>query len=99
MLVVADRSDKFPVGTVVKAYSAVGGENRHHEGRPSGTALASATVAANGVLTFTTLAEGLYQLWAEVAGSQANLLVGGYEFPPLGTLRERVAAKRLVAGC
>lgn len=91
------RSDKFPVGTVVKAYP--GNANRHHEGKPSGVASAEATVDAKGVLNFSTLAEGLYQLWAEVEGKNANMLAGSQGFTPLGTLRSRIAAKRLEVGC
>lgn len=99
MALIVKRSDKFPVGTSVKAFAAVGGENRHHEGQPSGTVLATETVAANGTLTYPTLAEGLYQLFAVVNGSNANMLVGSQEFTAPGTLQERIARVRLALGC
>jgi hypothetical protein len=94
MSLVIRRSDRFPVGTTVKAFA--GATNRHHEGKPSGTATAEATVAADGSLTFATLAAGgLYTLNAEVAGVQVNLLAAASSpFAALGTLRERIAAKR-----
>jgi hypothetical protein len=98
MALVIKRSDKFPVGTVVNAYAAVGGLNRHHEGKPSGVSLASATVDATGTLTFSTLPSGgLYALNAEVAGAQANMLAGADGWVPPGTLKQRVAARRAAA--
>jgi len=97
MALVVRRSDKFPVGTTVKAFAGAPG-NRHHEGRPSGTAAAEATVAGDGSLTFSTLAAGLFSLWAEVAGTNANLMAGSEGFTAPGTLRQRIAAKRLAVG-
>lgn len=91
------RSDKFPVGTVVKAFAGAPA-NRHHEGKPSGSALAEATVAADGSLTFSTLGAGIYSLWAEVAGTNANMMAGSEGFAPLGTLKERIASRRLLLG-
>lgn len=96
MSLVVKRSDRFPVGTVVEAFSPP--SNRHHEGKPSGVAVASATVDASGKLTFSSLAEGVYNLWAEVAGANVNLKAGSEEFTPPGTLRARIAARRLAAG-
>lgn len=98
-MLIVKGSDKFPVGTSVKAYAAVGGSNRHHEGKPSGASLAEATVDAKGTLTFSSLGEGLYALWAEVAGSNANMLAGSQEFTAPGTLQERIARVRLATGC
>ena len=96
---VSTRNDqKFPVGTVVGAYTP--GYNRHHEGKPSGTAVETATVAANGVLTFPALPEGQYVLWGEPsAGVNANMALGNFAPVVLGTLRARVEARRAEWGC
>jgi len=97
MALVINRSDKFPVGTAVKAFT--GPANRHHEGKPSGTALAEATVAANGTLTFPTLAPGLYSLFAEVNGLPANMLAGSESFTAPPRLKERISRLRAALGC
>lgn len=87
----------YPVGTVVKAFSAFA--NRIHGGKPSGTAIAEATVDAAGKLTFAGLAEGLYRLWAEVAGENVNTAAGNQTYAaPAPTLRERIAATRKANG-
>ncbi len=90
------RSDKFPVGTVVKAFP--GPENRHYEGKPSGTATAEATVDTSGRLQFTTLPEGIWRLWAEVAGTNANLEAANITWTLPGTLKQRIAARQAAAG-
>ncbi len=101
------RSDKFPVGTAVKAFPG-GAKNRHHEGKPSGSATEEETVAANGSLTFTKLEEGIWNLWAEVASANANMTAGNIAYVPPGLavspqpsggiLKERIAARRALAG-
>lgn len=96
MALTVKRSDKFPVGTAVSAFSPP--LNRHHEGKPSGVALATATVDASGTLSFPTLGEAIFNLWAEVGGANANLRAGSEEFTAPGTLRARLAARRLAAG-
>lgn len=95
MSLVVKRSDRFPVGTVVSAFAPP--LNRHHEGKPSGVALATATVDASGTLTFP-LPEAIYNLWAEVAGANVNLRAGSEEFSQPGTLRERISKRRTLAG-
>lgn len=95
MALTVKRSDKFPVGTVVSAYSPP--SNRHHAGKPSGVAVATATVDASGTLTFA-VEPGVYNLYAEVAGDPVNLRAGSEEFVPPGTLKARLAARKLAAG-
>lgn len=95
MSLVVKRSDRFPVGTVVSAFSPP--SNKHHEGKPSGVAVAAATVDASGTLTFS-VAEGVYNLWAEVAGVNVNLKAGSEEFAAPGNLKARLAARKLAAG-
>jgi hypothetical protein len=96
---VISRSDRFAVGTVVKAFDAAGGLNRHHGGQQSGPVLAEATVDAGGKLTFSTLGLGLYELYAEAESRPTSLLSGLGVFSAPGTLPERVAARRALAGC
>jgi hypothetical protein len=91
------RSDRFPVGTVVGAYPK---QTRIFNGKPSGTPLTTATVAADGSLTFTGLNEREpLVLWAEVAGEQRYL---GSEAPapvaPQQTLKQRIASRRALVG-
>ncbi|HEY4451028.1 MAG TPA: hypothetical protein VGN13_05490 [Solirubrobacteraceae bacterium] len=97
MSLVVRRSDRFPVGTSVKAFAGV---TVRHDGRPGGTAASEATVAADGSLTFSTLTPGaLYTLYAEVGGKPVNMLAAASaSFPALGTLQERIAASRLALG-
>ena len=92
--VVVSRSDKFPVGTVVQAFLPA--SSRHLEGRPSGTATAEATVDATGKLTFTNLPEGVYALYGEVAGKPANLQLGNVAYVAPGTLKARIAERRVL---
>lgn len=91
---------KYPVGTSVQAFAASDGQqNRHHEGKPSGTAAATATVGADGLLSFPTLPQGRYVLYAEVAGSPANVQAGNEDFtPPPARLLSRIAARRVAVG-
>ena len=74
------RSDLFPVGTTVKAFGPL--LERRRGSKPSGTAIAEATVDANGNLAFPTLAEGQWELWAEVAGVEVALHGGSENFVP-----------------
>jgi hypothetical protein len=93
------RSDLYPVGTLVYAYAArnavPGG------GKPSGTALSSATVAADGSLTFVGISERTaVVLWAEVAPG-VHVTVKSESPPPvmpLESLRERIRNRRLSLG-
>lgn len=94
--VAVKRSDKFPVGTVVGAFKPASG--RHFGGRPSDTPEAEATVDATGTLTFTSLPEGMYALWAEVAGKNADLQLGNVTYTALGTLKQRITALRTEVG-
>lgn len=91
------RSDKFPVGTEVGAYPG-GMQNRHHEGKPSGEPLATATVDATGALSFPSLPDGIYCLWASVNGTNANMLAGSQGFALLPSLRKRIIERRIAVG-
>lgn len=88
-------SDRFPIGTKVAAFAPA--YNDHFEGRPSGTAVEEATVDAAGKLAFTTL-EGNYVLWASVGGKDVTMRLGDTPYVELGTLFERLAAKRAEVG-
>jgi hypothetical protein len=94
MAVFLKSSERYPVGTTVKAFPWV---NAHESAatRPSGTALAEATVAANGSLTFSGLGDGLYSLFAEVGSDPRTVKIGSGTFPPYRTLRERIASRRV----
>jgi hypothetical protein len=97
MALVIRRSDVFPIGTTVKAFPLA--FERTHQSRPPGTQLASATVAADGSLTFSTLANGNYTLWAEVGGVGVQIHAGSEGFtPPAPGLLERVRARRAELG-
>lgn len=91
------RSDRFPVGTEVGAYPK---RNRIYGGKPSGTPLATATVAADGSLTFAGVNEREpLVLWAEVGGEHRYL---GSEGPapvtPPETLKQRITSRRALVG-
>jgi hypothetical protein len=92
-----NRSDRFPIGTVVSVYPK---RNRIFGGKPAGTAITSATVAADGSLTFTGLTEGEpLILWAEVGGEHRYL--GSEAPPPVAppeTLKQRIAKRRSLVG-
>jgi len=96
MSLVVKRSDLYPVGTTVKAFSPP--SNRHFGGKPSGVAVGEAVVDAAGTLTFA-IPDGLYRLWASVGGSDVNLLAGsqGFTAPPT-FLGSRIKAQREAAG-
>jgi len=89
-------STKFPVGTVVGAYSPV--YDRHFEGKPSGTPVETATVASTGKLTFPSLPDGNYALWAEVGGVNANVQLLHVPWVAPGSLFERIKAQREAVG-
>lgn len=93
-----NRSDVYPVGTVVSVYPAAAAK-RLSGGKPSGTALTSGTVDAAGQLTFTIPGKTAYALWAEVAGEH-RVIRGGDPTPdaPAPTLRERLKERRVLAG-
>jgi hypothetical protein len=96
-LKVTNRSDRFPVGTSVSAYPK---SARVYSGKPAGVALATATVAADGSLTFTGLNEREpLVLWAEVGGESRYL---GSEAPapvtPPQTLKQRIQGRRALVG-
>jgi hypothetical protein len=59
------RNDRFPTGTLVNVYPA---RYRHDGEAPTGDAVTSATVAANGDLIITGLDAGTYIAYAQVAG-------------------------------
>lgn len=92
-----NRSDRFPIGTVVAVYPsralARGGT------KPAGSPLSEATVAADGSLTFSVPTGTAWVLFAEVA-SEGRALRGGDPTPDLvlPTLRERRARRRALAG-
>jgi hypothetical protein len=74
------RCDLFPVGTVVKCFGPLLERSRAH--KPSSTEVASATVDSKGNLAFATVAEGQWELWAEVGGAEVGLHVGSENFVP-----------------
>ena len=98
-LKVTNRSDRFPIGTSVGAYPK---RSRIFGGKPSGPALATATVAADGTLTFTGLNETEpLVLWAEVAGEPRYLAAeapAAIEPAPVETLKERISKRRASVG-
>src|SRR5215471_7702504 len=91
------RSDLFPVGTEVGAYPA---RNRVHGGKPSGTATATATVAADGSLTIAGVPEReALTLWALVAGVNRYLDPAvSAPPPPYQTLKQRISKRRALVG-
>jgi len=91
------RSDLYPVGTSVGAYPL---RAKISGGKPSGSSLATATVAADGSLTFSSLTEGaLVQLWAEVAGVHVYMQTGvPVPVAPVETLQERKRKRRQLVG-
>lgn len=89
-------NSKFPVGTVVGAYSPF--YDRHFEGKPSGTPVETATVASTGKVTFAGLADGNYALWAEVEGKNANVGLLHVPWVEPGTLFQRIKARREEVG-
>lgn len=97
MAVTVNRSDRFPVGTVVKAYPAAA---RQFGGRPAGPSAEEHTVAADGSCgPFTLLtADQPYVLFAEVSGGSRYLGVSDSTFTALGTLQERIKARQEAAG-
>lgn len=97
MSLVVNRSDLFPPGTTVGAFSPP--SNRHiAESRPTGTPTEEAVVDAAGTLTYSSIAEGIYNLYAVVAGVGKNLRAGSQGFTAPGTLRARIKARREAAG-
>lgn len=97
MSITIARSDRFPVGTSVAAYAAAGA---HQNAKPSGTALETVTVAANGTLTFPGIAAGVpVALYAAVGGVDTALQTGGGgPAPKVGTLAERRRERQLEQG-
>lgn len=91
------KSPKYPPSTVVKAFLPY--SNRHYEGRPSGTASTEGTVGSDGKLSLTLDGESIYALWAEVAGTNANVQLGsiGFTAPP-ESLLTRVKERREALG-
>lgn len=95
---VIQRSDRYPVGTVVSLYAGI--TNRHHELSPAGSANATATVDAAGKLEYTGLTAGsVFTLWAEVGGRSVSMVAASAApFPVAVPLRSRIAARRLALG-
>lgn len=92
------RSDRFPVGQVVQLFAG-GVGNRVFGSRPGGSPVAEATVDATGTLTFPNIELGIYDAFAIVAGSDVHVICNNLGWKPLGTLKERIAAARTLAGC
>ena len=94
--ITTNRSDLFPIGTVVKAYPAGG---RMFAGKPSGASLAEATVDATGKLEVTIPERTKAVLYALVESKHRNLIVGDLTDPSLsfiGTLQERIRRRRVL---
>jgi len=97
MAQIIQRSDRFPVGTQVKAFA---GATPAQQGKPAGPVVETATVDALGRLAFNGLTAGvLYTLYAEVAGAVVKVTTMVSEpFTSTSTLQQRVRARRLAAG-
>lgn len=97
MSLTVSRSDLFPVGTSVKAYLG-GGHAR--EGKPSGAAVETQTVQADGSVTFSSLSAGKpHTLHATVGGQEQRLqVVDSPAFSPRATWKATVAARRAAIG-
>jgi hypothetical protein len=102
-ITVTGRNGLFPVGTSVGLYPA--GALPHGSGNrkgPAGSPIVSATVAANGVLTFTdplVVAETPYVAYANVGGEHNAAYVRSSSFAgPQPTWKSRVAARRAAIG-
>lgn len=105
---VANRSDVFPVGTSVSLFPR--SSSRAHEvkpndptpgtpGPPWGTAIATATVAANGSLTFTGAAANTeYIAYAQVGGVHRELRVSNRQYVPPSGWSNVVASRRAAGG-
>jgi hypothetical protein len=96
--ITVNRSDLFPIGTVVKAYAAAG---RKFGGSPSGALLAEGTVGATGKLEVSVPERTKMVLYAFVEEKHRNLTVGNPEDPQLGftgTLKQRLRRRRVLAG-
>lgn len=95
--VTVNRSDRFPVGTAVKAYPAT---SRQFGGRPGAPSVEEHTVAADGSCgPFTLLtADRAYVLYAEVGAANRYVEVCDSGFTALGTLHERIKARQEAAG-
>lgn len=88
MSVVINRPDRFPVGTVVGIYPAA---NEQRDGKPSGTAITTATVASDGSLTFTGLTEGVpYVAYALVGSANRYVHINESHFVAGKSWQERV---------
>jgi hypothetical protein len=97
MAVTVKRSDLFPVGTSVSAYPAAAAHFGLHA---AGAATETHVVDAAGACgPFTTLtADQPYVLFAAVGGEQRYLEISDSDFTELGTLAERIAARRVAVG-
>lgn len=95
--VTVNRSDRYPVGTTVKAYP---GASRHFGGRPGAPSVEEHVVAAAGSCgPFTLLTANVpYVLHAEVEGLNRYLSVSDSGFTAPGTLKERIKARQEAAG-
>lgn len=89
------RSDRFPIGTVVKAYPV---NARQLNGPPAGPSIAEATVGATGVLSIAIPAKSQAMLYAEVAGVPTYLRVADPTRTVLGTLRARLQRRKVENG-
>jgi hypothetical protein len=102
-ITVTGRNGLFPVGQSVGLYPA--GALPHGNGvrkAPAGAPIISATVAANGVLTFSdplVVAEAPYVAYANVGGEHNAAYVRSSSFSgPQPTWKARVAARRAAIG-
>lgn len=90
LTIALNRSDLFPVGTVVEAFA---NQPARPGRKPAGAALASATVDATGTLTFSTLPEKRsVLLWA---ANGAFLATGDPTRDVFGLLSARLRRSRV----
>ena len=90
-------SERFPVGTSVGAYA---GNALRADGGVAGAAIETATVAAAGTLTYTTLTDGQrYTLATAPGASQRSMqVVHVSTYTPPSKWSPKVAARRAAIG-
>jgi hypothetical protein len=94
--VTVNRAAWFPVGTSVSFYPRGAGAQRL--GPPSGAAVGSATVAADGSLALPLPDDRPYVAYANVGGEHRYLSVRDSSFVPGTTWKAKVAARRAAIG-
>jgi hypothetical protein len=93
------RSDVYPIGTSVGAYTKGAKMDAR---KPAGSAIATATVDAAGLLSISVPEKTAIHLWAEVSGEHRYIDANGDNYiagvPSQGVLAARVQRRRVLAG-